>query len=319
MSRRTLFLLRLFSLTFLASGSALAADRQLAPPTPTFARGWFLVRLAAPIQDTALDKSPLFQTGRRELDALIAQTHIQKIARALSASGGSALFPDAFRRNGLDRTYKFHVPENSDIPSLIDRFSRLPEVELAEPDFVGQGSALLPNDPFFSSQWGFDQVSDADVDGPEAWGLAVGAQTVIAVLDTGVDLGHEDFAGKVLPGYDFVNNDADPSDDYGHGSNVASIASAASNNGKGIAGACWNCRIMPLKVLDNTNSGFYSWWADAMVWATDHGAAVQAQYRQRDADVRAVPGRSQRRRSPGLQSRRWAPIPGFRLWDSERR
>jgi len=123
MSRRTLFLLRLFSLTFLASGSALAADRQLAPPTPTFARGWFLVRLAAPIQDTALDKSPLFQTGRRELDALIAQTHIQKIARALSASGGSALFPDAFRRNGLDRTYKFHVPENSDIPSLIDRFS----------------------------------------------------------------------------------------------------------------------------------------------------------------------------------------------------
>ena len=284
MIRRLPSLLSLVVLALLSWGSTWGADPQAAHPqgaapravTPAsdFSRGWLLVRLRAPLAEPAADKGFALVTGRAGLDLLIAKSHVQKIEHALAVSGRAPLDPEAFRRHGLDRTYKFHVPEGSDIPSLVERFSHLPEVELAEPDYIGDGGAVVPNDPFFPNQWGLDQISDADVDAPEAWGLSVGARTIIAILDTGADLVHEDLAAKLLPGYDFANNDAIPADDHGHGTNVSSVASAVTNNSRGIAGSCWNCSIMPLKVLDATNSGFYSWWADAMVYATDHKAQV---------------------------------------------
>ena len=78
---------------------------------------------------------------------------------------------------------------------------------------------------------------------------------IVAVLDTGLDTGHPEFNGASCAGYDFVNNDADPSDDNGHGTHVAGTIGAATNNGVGVAGMSWVTRIMPVKVANSPGAG----------------------------------------------------------------
>ncbi len=127
-----------------------------------------------------------------------------------------------------------------------------------------------PNDPFWPSQW-----SPVKTHAPEAWSRTTGdPATVVAVVDTGVDPSPPDLAGRVAPGYDFVNGDSSPGDDNGHGTAVAGIVAAAGDNHVGVAGYCWRCRVMPLKVLDANGGGFASDVARAVVWATDQGARV---------------------------------------------
>lgn len=128
----------------------------------------------------------------------------------------------------------------------------------------------VPNDPFWPSQW-----SPRQTHAPAAWERTVGdAQTVVGVVDTGIDAAQRDLRGGVVPGFDFVHGDADPSDDNGHGTAVAGVVAAAGDNGVGVAGYCWRCRLMPLKVLGADGTGLSSDLARGMVWATDHGARV---------------------------------------------
>ena len=109
---------------------------------------------------------------------------------------------------------------------------------------------------------------------PDAWNLTTGNSSVtVAVVDSGVQSGLPDL-GALTAGYDFVNNDSDPADDEGHGTAVAGVIAAQGNTGIGIAGICWKCRIMPVKVLDSTGSGTDSWVAEGITWAVDHGADV---------------------------------------------
>ena len=99
-------------------------------------------------------------------------------------------------------------------------------------------------------------------------------QVVVGALDTGVDPGQVDLRGKLVAGYDYVNNDQDPSDDNGRGTAVAGIVAANSDNQIGVAGFCWACRLMPVKVLGADGTGFASGLAQGIIWATDHGARV---------------------------------------------
>ena len=178
-------------------------------------------------------------------------------------------------RFGLDRTYVMRLAAGAGWRDAVAALAGVPGIEWAEPDPVGRGAATMPNDPRLPDQWGLSQEADNDIDAPEAWDLARGtAATVIAVLDTGVDFDHPDFAGKLLPGHDFVNGDADPRDDSGHGTSVASIAAARTDDGASVAGVCWDCAILPLKVLDGSIYGYYSWWADGLVYAADRGVPV---------------------------------------------
>jgi len=144
-----------------------------------------------------------------------------------------------------------------------------PRVRYAELDGVVR-ALRVPNDEFVPTQWSIRKTS-----AEQAWDLSIGSsQIVVGLLDTGVDTGQPDLRGKLVEGYDYVNNDQDPSDDNGHGTAVAGIVGASSDNGIGVAGYCWACRLMPVKVLGADGTGFMSGLAQGILWATDHGARV---------------------------------------------
>jgi subtilisin family serine protease len=127
-----------------------------------------------------------------------------------------------------------------------------------------------PTDPLWGQQWGA-----ALTKAPTAWAVTKGfPSTVVAVLDTGVDQSQPDLRGAFVAGYDFVNNDADPSDDLGHGTAVAGLVAARGNNGLGGAGSCPRCSIMPVKVAAADGTASEANVASGITWATDHGARV---------------------------------------------
>src|SRR5438445_6264128 len=110
---------------------------------------------------------------------------------------------------------------------------------------------------------------------PKAWDVTQGSsKVVVAVVATGVDANHPDLRGALVPGWNFIGNDANSSDDHGHGTAVAGVIAARSNNHVGGAGVCWRCLVMPIKVLDAKGSGDDTTIAAGIVWAADHGARV---------------------------------------------
>ena len=144
-----------------------------------------------------------------------------------------------------------------------------PGVRYAELDGRVHASRV-PNDALLPVQWSVSRTR-----AEQAWDVTTGsASVVIAVIDTGADAGQADLRGKLVPGFDFVNNDADPADDNGHGTAVAGVAAASSDNQIGITGFCWQCRLMPVKALDAGGNGYDSAVAQGILWATDHGARV---------------------------------------------
>ncbi len=107
----------------------------------------------------------------------------------------------------------------------------------------------------------------------QAWDVTEGDEVIIAIVDSGINLQHPEFSDRLVPGYDFVNKDDDPSDDLGHGTHVAGIAGAGLN-GIGTVGVCPQCKLMPVKVLNANNSGNWGNVAAGILYAVDHGAQV---------------------------------------------
>ncbi|MGQ9749286.1 S8 family serine peptidase [Desulfosoma sp.] len=97
---------------------------------------------------------------------------------------------------------------------------------------------------------------------------------MVAVLNTGVDGTHPDFAGKLVPGWNIYDNNADTSDVYGHGTYVAGVIGAAANNALGVASLAWNTRIMPVRISQPDGYAYYSTIANGLMWAADHGARI---------------------------------------------
>jgi len=151
---------------------------------------------------------------------------------------------------------------------LSARLSNVPSVVYAEPDYE-RWSFLVPNDEGIDRQWSLTVLQAFD-----AWSITTGSDIVIAVLDTGVSPTHPELRGRVLPGFDFVNNDDDPRDDDGHGTFTAGVAAAEGNNGIGVAGMCWQCRILPVKVLNRRGRGNDAAIAAGIRFAVDHGARI---------------------------------------------
>lgn len=143
-------------------------------------------------------------------------------------------------------------------------------VASVEDDPIAAAVAVVPTDPYFNPhQWG---IGTAQVD--DAWERTTGtSSTVVAVLDTGVSP-VSDLAGALVSGYDFINDDADPVDDHGHGTQSASVIAARANNGIGMTGVCWSCTIVPVKVLASDGTGSHSAIAAGIVWAVDQGVDI---------------------------------------------
>ena len=125
---------------------------------------------------------------------------------------------------------------------------------------------LVPNDPGFPSMYGPQNVG-----APLAWNTSTGSvNAAVCVVDTGVRYTHEDINGtRWKGGHDFVNGDADPMDDQGHGTHVAGTAAAGLNNAKGISGM-GNVALYGVKVLDAGGYGSWSDIASGIRWCADH-------------------------------------------------
>jgi serine protease len=214
--------------------------------------------------------------------------HASPITRAADAIG-----------NGV-----FRVTLNPNVPiaQAVSFFRGQAGVEFAQPDYR-VSIARTSNDPGLGTLWGMNNtgqgggLSDADIDAPEAWNTSVGTgSTVVAVIDTGIDYNHPDLAANMwrnprevpgngrdddgngfrddVYGYDFANNDGNPMDDNGHGTHVAGTIGAVGDNGIGVAGVNWHARIMALKFLDASGSGYMSDAVRALNYAVANGARV---------------------------------------------
>lgn len=134
---------------------------------------------------------------------------------------------------------------------------------------IGQGPE--PNDPLYEEQWALERINASC-----AWQQTTGSQQVtVAVVDTGVDLGHPDLVGRLRDdGYDFAEDDPDPSDEQGHGTHVSGIIAATANNAEGIAGLAPNVTILPVRVLGDEGGGSDQMIADGIRYAIEKDVQV---------------------------------------------
>jgi len=177
--------------------------------------------------------------------------------------------------------YRLAIPGNATVGAMVAEFSHDPRCEDVEPNYIGEGGDFIPNDDSFKRQWHlnntgqFGGTEDADIDAVEGWQITRGDSSVIvAVLDSGISFDHLEFAGRTLPGFDFVNEDGDPDDDQSHGVFVTGLLAANSDNNLSIAGVDHFTQILPVKVLDADNRGTVSDLVQGLVFAADQGASV---------------------------------------------
>ena len=228
--------------------------------------------------------------------------------------GALESFPEysirALRSKSNTGIYFIDFINNTDVIRAKQALENTNLFEYVELDYVGTAGGKFmidPNDTHYASrQWGLKNSGnfslatskvDADIDMDQAWEQETGdPDLVIAILDTGLKMDHPEVKDRLwindaessnggdsdgngyvddnLTGWDFVNEDNNPTDDHGHGSNVTSIIGSEANNTIGFAGVNWNSKLMNLKIINSDNMGFYSWWTEAIYYAVDNGASV---------------------------------------------
>lgn len=195
------------------------------------------------------------------------------------------------------------LPEGISVLISVEKISASPAVLYAQPNYIYR-TAAIPNDEFFSEQWALHNTGqtggtvDADIDAPEAWDIHTGSSDiVVGVVDTGIDYNHPDLGANLwvnepelnglegvdddgngyiddIYGWNSVAGNGDPMDDNFHGTHCAGIVGAVGNNGMGVAGVCWNVKIMALKFLDWTGSGSTADAVECFEYAQANGAKI---------------------------------------------
>ena len=162
------------------------------------------------------------------------------------------------------------LPPNANEHAEANAFKGLGEVEFAEVDQIVAPQAITPNDTFFPSEMypGWIKATDA-------WAVTTGLSSVtIALIDTGVYPIHADLSAKLVPGWNFFDGNSNTSDATGHGTWAAGVIAPSANNGFGVAGVCWGCKLMPVRVSDLSGNATVSNIANGITWAADHGAKI---------------------------------------------
>ena len=201
----------------------------------------------------------------------------------------------------LPNLYEAKITGRS-LPETLVNLQPSRQIELVQPNAKITTNAI-PNDPSFPKLYALNNSGqtggkfDADIDASEAWDYTTGTgQTVVAVIDTGVDYNHDDLRANIwvnsgeiagngldddgngyiddLHGYDFANNDSNPMDDNGHGTHVSGTIGAVGDNGLGVVGVNWHTKIMALKFLDESGSGYLSNAIRALDYAVANGARL---------------------------------------------
>jgi thermitase len=210
------------------------------------------------------------------------------------------------------KTFLLEFTNPVDVKKAVLQYAQTGLLAYVEPDYLVSGAGvkgveIIPNDTRFDRQWGMfnngsmsgigNVTADADVDIDLAWDIQTGdPDMIIAVPDSGLRMVHPDIAARIwvnsdeiagngmdddnngfiddTSGWDFVNSDNNPTDDHGHGTNVAGIIGSIANNNLLYTGANWNSKIMPIKVLNSSNGGSYADMAASVYYAVDNGAKI---------------------------------------------
>lgn len=252
-----------------------------------------------------------FKKNRQRLKALLRKEKSlltrkeKRILRRLKRAPKDAKVPD------LSRIYKIQVgpTHGRSLEEVVEAYKDNHDVEYAHLNYIVSICAE-PNDSLYPLQWPLNNTgqkyppvdhsgtSDCDIDAPEAWDVNTGSsEVVVAVIDSGVDYTHRDIDDNMwvneaelagtedvdddengyiddIYGYDFINTDSDPNDDYGHGTHCSGIIAAEGNNGLDIAGVCWNGGIMALKFINHLGEGSVAAATEAFYYAVENGADV---------------------------------------------
>lgn len=234
----------------------------------------------------------LSKTGMTAFDAVLSQYGITRLEQVMKRQPDSHLLRNS--SVAVESIYYGYFSENQSPVALAREVSKNPEVEYAEPLYYYRLFAT-PNDPSFNQQSYFD-VAQME----QAWNIAKGEQgdVIIAIIDAGTDISHPDLEGNVwinsdetpgngvdddsngfiddVNGWDFVDgdNDVTPPGNLHHGTQTAGIAGAVTNNNAGVAGASWNARVMPVRVLDSDGTGLPQDAIEGIVYAAENGADV---------------------------------------------
>ncbi len=210
------------------------------------------------------------------------------------------------RRLNNDRLVQLSLPAQMTVDEAVAQLVRDPDIVFAEPNYL-LSAQTMPNDPFFDLQWGLENTGQTvngypgipgiDIDALQAWELANnGQETIVAVIDSGCVLDHPDLVDRIwtnvneipdndidddqngyvddIHGWDVVDNDNAPLDALGHGTRVAGIIAAQSNNGLGISGVNDLARILPMRFIDPFENGTVADAITAIEYALDQGAQI---------------------------------------------
>ncbi|HWE97060.1 MAG TPA: S8 family serine peptidase [Tepidisphaeraceae bacterium] len=247
--------------------STLRADERVKTASPLYHRA---DRLPLDTATSFADKVLVhFGPGasKQEIDALIAASDTEVVA------------VEPFVRAGVVYQLRLRSPKQQDIFAIVDAFARSPGVRYTGPDWMQLRSPVssIPNDPLFGEQWNLSLI-----EAPRGWDYTQGTRrVVIAIIDSGCDLGHPDLAGKYVPAadhFDALAGTGVPNPVWNHGTLCAGVVAALTDNSIGVAGVAPNCLIMPIRLYDGRdNTGGIRSQQDivsAINWARSHGADV---------------------------------------------
>jgi subtilisin family serine protease len=250
-----------------------------------------------------IDADGIVRMGISSIDNLNTQFGVDNFGLTFSSPAFSSKFAERHRAWGFHLWYNIYFDESQDVIALVQAYSALPEVSVAEPEYkkelVNQEKPILytpeettgrsvnwtPDDPRYNEQWHYHNTgqqngtADADIDLPEAWEITKGnPEVIVCIEDGGINYTHNDIAANMWSGigYNFVNNSPNVSS-HDHGTHVAGTVAAVSNNTVGVAGVAGGTgtgdgvRLMSCQVFTNGGSGGFQ---NAPIWAADNGAAI---------------------------------------------